>query len=269
MNGGQEPNPRPLQRLTGASENILVGCFHVVALFHQLVYSHHLKRSALSRVEHLTHGIWWLFAPSVSSLPSGRAKVVSLHYPKYMSNTFWSDLVTQATGGLIGGAIGGAIGGSVVLLVQRFLNSFGKIEGAVRQKNVDFRDTTSGTPQPATHKSSANEVWYAFTVRFYNGKPLNTGLRDIRVVFERAGAGGVPHTPYDPDKPQSEGSFASASEEYEEVDLINLPSGQWVVQRLRGRLEAQLAREAAQCDKVVLVGYLSNNKELRVPLVDL
>src|SRR5215210_7013263 len=114
-----------------------------------------------------------------------------------MLNGFWSDLLSQATGGVIGGALGG----SAVLFIQRFLSRFGKIEASVKQRNVVFQNTTGDTSQPLVDRSSANEVLYAFTVRFFNNKPSNNGLRDITVRFERDGVVKVSHPPYDPTKP--------------------------------------------------------------------
>lgn len=185
-----------------------------------------------------------------------------LQYSYAMESNFLSDLVSQATGGVIGGALGG----SAVLLAQRFLGRFGKIDSAVREKKIIFHDTSGGTPEPVVDRSNANEVWYAFTVRFFNSKLLNTGLRDIRVEFERPRAGSFSHTPYDPERPVSVDGLSNPTPEYEEVDLLNLPSGEWVIQKLRGRIEGQAVEEVAGCEKVVLVGYLFNDKKLRVEL---
>src|SRR5215217_8043609 len=168
--------------------------------------------------------------------------------------TFLSDFLSQS----LAGVLGGAIGGIAVLFAQNRIRRSGLIEAEPKKGSSKVQFLQSG--EPATDRSAADEVHYAFTLHFFNGKPADSGHRGLEVVFYYNDRVEFRHTPDDRDNPEYSAD-STVPKDYEEVDLLNLPSGQWVRLRFGGRLSGGDAEKARNCDRVQLQGYLFGGEE--------
>jgi hypothetical protein len=130
-----------------------------------------------------------------------------------------------------------------------------------------------GTSLRSADKSAANTAHYAFTVRFFNRKRVDTGIRDVAVEFLKGTEVNLIHIPYDPDKPvYAEGDRSDPQTPplgYEEADLINLPSRAYVQQKCRGKLGPEDTAKVADCDRVRFVGYFASDRTFSVDLAKL
>lgn len=137
--------------------------------------------------------------------------------------TFFSDFLS----GSLASILGGAIGGVAVLIAQNRLRHRGEIDAAHKRGASRIQYLQSGVP--ATDKSLADEIYYAFTLHLFNGKPSDSGLRDLEVVFFNGDRLELRDKPNDRDRPEYQpGSIVPVG--YEEIDLLALRTGQWVTQ---------------------------------------
>lgn len=165
----------------------------------------------------------------------------------------------------VAGAAGGIFASLVEGLAAQRLEHFGRVSIWPKEWFIVYVGEDGGVVDPAAEEKEIAGAHYAVNVRFFNRKRVATGFRDSRVEFSSGGPG-VPlkHVPDDPDKPVPGGDDGSV--EYEKADLINLPSREFVLQRLRGRLGPEDARKVRRYEVVEFVGILPSDTERRVKL---
>lgn len=167
--------------------------------------------------------------------------------------------------------IAGAVGGIVTSLVEGWvaqrLEYLGRVSIWPREWSIVFVDESGKPVDSSASQEVVAAAHYAVNVRFFNRKRVGSGFRDVRITFTVGSqCDPVSHVPYDPDKPASDESTRGVSVEFERVDLINLPSREYVLQRLRGKLGPSDARKVRNCEKVEFVGVPPSDRERRTQL---
>lgn len=178
-----------------------------------------------------------------------------------MSQVFSMATVVAAVAGAAGGVIANLVEGQVA---QR-LEYIGQVSVWPKEWSIVYVDEDGRAVEPSASEEKVFGAHYAVNVRFFNRKRMATGFRDVRVEFTLEGdREPLRHFPDDPDRPTADGGDGSV--EYEKADLINLPSREFVLQKLRGLPGAEDARRIRGCKKVEFVGVLPSGKERRVNL---
>lgn len=102
---------------------------------------------------------------------------------------------------------------------------------------------------------------YFLNVKFFNEKEMKTGLRDVVLIFD----GNPPLVTRMLDR--STWRPNSVSKPMDELEVVNLPSREWVGLSLMGQILHQEVPKLAECDKAWLRGYYPSGKlfSQRVP----
>jgi len=163
-------------------------------------------------------------------------------------------------------AIAGIAGVLIGLFADRVLQRQGKvrcvmepIEVLVFPEGVREPTTLRSLPIPAEllpesvpERAYSTEVGRCLLkVKLFNEKEVRTGLRDVVVAFE----GRSPMA-----KTMSDRSMGT-------LEVVNLPSREWVTFLLVGELELEEARNLTECDRAWLRGYFPDGSRFneRVP----
>jgi hypothetical protein len=100
--------------------------------------------------------------------------------------------------------------------------------------------------------------------KLFNNKEVKTGIRDVVVVFE--GRATVEQKMLD----RSTWRPSSRSRQMDYLEVVNLPSREWVSLSLLGEIALEDARKLTECDKAWLRGYLPDDTRFneRIPFAE-
>ncbi len=181
------------------------------------------------------------------------------------------ELTAALYGGLAGGVIGGALGIVGIFLglfTERYLQRRGKLRCVPEGWELAFRARDGFGKMAPVEPSEVTTARYSFGVKFFNEKDVDTGLRDLCVEFRWKNGRKTTDQPWDSSKAGVRGS-ASASER---VEVLNLPSREWLSLNLHGSIASEDARDIAECRRVMLVGRFPTGrtfeKEIPVPEIE-
>ena len=195
-------------------------------------------------------------------------------------------MTTLAITGLVG-VLGVVAGVFVERLAQRYgklrfeaepmrLQFLGDMGGraAIHSLPVDVDAFEPGKKPPTHHVLGRleGELWieYKVSIELFNEKELPTGLRDIAIVFRGRGEARVETMPCYQGTWQIQGGPAigyGMPEDADPVDIINLPSREWVRFDLAGAfnghffIDEREPRKLKDCDTVEFLGCLPNRRK--------
>jgi hypothetical protein len=122
------------------------------------------------------------------------------------------------------------VGVIVGFWLERLARRLGRVQMLLRE----WRLIPLGQDQLGGECEVALEVaryaQFMFSLAAFNGKEEPTGFRDFAVVFEQAGAVIATVTPAD----ASTGRVVASQRRFDDVEILNLPSKEWVTLTLRG-----------------------------------
>lgn len=158
--------------------------------------------------------------------------------------TIWIVIITAIISSIVSGII--------VWFVTRFLKGRGKIRCEISDWKLNLlRQNERGSFRVCSSNEAAMAE-YSLQLQFFNEKELQTGLRNISLVFQKKRNKLLEIHPK-----QLSGS------EYQIVDVINLPSREFISVKLRGTIQKPSLSELIKSDIVYFVGYLPNGKALK------
>ncbi len=123
-------------------------------------------------------------------------------------------------------------------------------DARIRSLPPDIRRLTGGKPGGGPLEAPPY-VTYVASIELFNEKELRTGLRDVAIVFRGRSGTEVETTPKISREP---------------VEVINLPSREWIRLDLFGEVGAAKMSELANCDTVEFRGRFPNGKEFVKPI---
>jgi hypothetical protein len=162
-----------------------------------------------------------------------------------------SGFVATLAVGFVG--IAGTIAGVVV---ERFLRRYGKLRSEVRGWRVNFQapdgqgSFTFDGPYEGIPPDRPGYAQCRFRVSFYNEKDVDTGLRDVYVLFSWPG-GVTEEIP-----PVSLANQLSV----EEIPVLNLPPRRWVWWDMQANISNEEGKRVSELERVVLRGYFPGGK---------
>jgi hypothetical protein len=177
-----------------------------------------------------------------------------------------SDADAALYGGLGGGIAGGILAVMGVLLglfAERILQRYGKLRCETAQfalQLVSDEDVWDLSPQGMNTDWIAEAQWvsYKFNIKFFNEKDARTGLRDVRVVFYGNGGRHIRAPAFDAATFQ-----VHRAAPYDRIEVIPLPSREWVSLDVRGSLLEQDKDALPECHRAEFVGYFPTGREFR------
>ncbi len=150
----------------------------------------------------------------------------------------------------MGDLITGIVGISGVLLglfADRILQRFGKVRCEIEP--LKLTPTDGGTR-------------YSLNVKLFNEKEVKTGLRDVVIVFD--GKHHIERTMLDRTTWRDP---TKNLQTMDQLEVVNLPSREWVTLSLRFTNSMEDARKLAECDKAWFRGYFPDGRRFneRIP----
>lgn len=102
----------------------------------------------------------------------------------------------------------------------------------------------------------ATSARYSFSIKFFNEKDVDTGLRDLAVEFRWKDRRKTTDRPWDSSATRVRGGITTS----ERVEVLNLPSRKWLSLSLHGIIGEEDARNMQNCKRVMLVGYFPTGR---------
>lgn len=158
----------------------------------------------------------------------------------------------------------GIVGVLVGLFADRMLQRTGKLRceiGEFRllgEKSPGESVSLMGLPVPASVVEQVRSLDYSFNVKLFNEKDVSTGLRDVAVVFHLSdGRRMVRMSPDLNTQRNVEGGTV-----IDPLEVINLPSRQWVSLELFGTISADMEL-LTQAERAEFRGYFPTGRVFR------
>lgn len=163
---------------------------------------------------------------------------------------------------MIGGTLG-IVGIFLGLFTERYLQRRGKVRCVPNGWQLTFRGPDGEGGIGLVERSASTSARYSFAVTFFNEKDVDTGLRDICVEFRWKDGRKTTDRPWDSSKARVQSGITTS----ERVEVLNLPSREWLSLSLHGNIDGEDAREIPQCRRVMLVGHYPTGRtfEQKIP----
>lgn len=158
----------------------------------------------------------------------------------------------------------GIVGVLVGLFAERVLQRYGKLRCEIGELRLSGEQspaeyvTVTGLPIPPSVIEQVRFMTYSFTVKLFNEKDVNSGLRDVAIVFHLSDGRRMVRTSPDLStrRQVEEGTVT------EPLEVINLPSRQWVSLDLFGTISADM-EFLAQAERAEFRGYFPTGRVFR------
>ena len=164
-------------------------------------------------------------------------------------------------GSAIATGLVGVVGVLVGLFAERMLQRIGKLRcetGEFRlsgEKAPAESVSLMGLPVPPSVIEEVRFFNYSFNVKLFNEKDVSTGLRDIAVVFHLRDGRRMVREPHD----QSTQCDVGGQIAMDPLEVVNLPSHEWVSLELFGTISADMEL-LVEAHRVEFRGYLPTGR---------
>jgi len=126
----------------------------------------------------------------------------------------------------------------------------------------------SDNAEPVYAEQHDPQTDYEVSIDLFNEKELQTGLRNIAIVFQGQDGTRVESIPHDQKTRRRESPHSGSDpvEVTDAVEVINLPSRQWVHYELCDTLDYKDARKLDKCETIEFRGYFPDRRPFVKPL---